>query len=148
MHENATLRRDLESWRGKAFTEEQAESFDITTLLGIPCMLNVVHKTAKSGNEYALIFSISRMPKKIECAPQINASFEFNFQEHFDKFESLPDWLQDKIKLSDEYKAKGLIATPPKAAQIITSTSDIDADFAMAGDDFSNAPDPDDELPF
>ena len=36
MHEKSTLRKDLESWRGKGFTELEAAKFDITKLLGWP----------------------------------------------------------------------------------------------------------------
>src|SRR3954469_527949 len=43
MHEKSTLRKTLASWRGKDFNEEQAKSFDVTTLIGAPCMLNIIH---------------------------------------------------------------------------------------------------------
>jgi hypothetical protein len=38
MHEKSTLRQFLESWRGKAFTEKEALSFDVTALIGKPCL--------------------------------------------------------------------------------------------------------------
>ena len=107
MYEKANLRKDLEGWRGKGFTDEQAKEFDITVLLGKPCMLNVIHKTSGAGNEYAMINSISGMPKSITCPPQINTNFEFNFTDKFDLkvLDSLADWLKSKIKESSEYKA-------------------------------------------
>ncbi|GAA4299610.1 phage replication initiation protein, NGO0469 family [Nibribacter koreensis] len=106
MHEKSTLRKDLESWRGKAFTEEEAKSFDITKLLGVPCMLNIIHKQSKSGNPYAVISAISTMPKGLTCDPQINPTFEFSVAE-FDiqKFAMLPEFLQEAVKESKEYKA-------------------------------------------
>jgi len=75
MNDKANLRKDLESWRGKAFTDEQAEKFDITNLLGVPCMLNIIHKTSKKGKDYAVISSITPIPRGLACPPQIKLIF-------------------------------------------------------------------------
>ena len=106
MHEKATLRKDLESWRGLGFTEEEAKSFDVTKLLGIPCMLSVVHTKSKSGDMYAKIGSISKIMKGMQCPPQFNPSFEFNYTDKFsdEVVEALPDFIKEKIKSSEEYK--------------------------------------------
>ena len=106
MHEKANLRKDLESWRGKGFTEKEAENFDITKLLGIPCMLSVIHKKAKNGNDYAIISGIATLPKGTECPEQINQNFEFNFEDKFneDILNGFPEFIKDKIKSSNEYK--------------------------------------------
>lgn len=105
LSEKANLRKFLESWRGKGFTAEEVKKFDITKLLGKPCMLSVIHKTSKQGKVYADISSASVIPKGLECPPQVNPNFEFNYMP-FDesKFNSLPDWLKDKIKTSQQYK--------------------------------------------
>jgi hypothetical protein len=105
MHEKATLRKFLAGWRGKDFTDEEAKSFDITKLLGVPCMISVIHKVSKDGKKYAEISSLSRLPKGMECPEQINPSFEFSVLE-FDqaKFDTLPEWLQNEVRASQEYK--------------------------------------------
>lgn len=107
LHEKSNLRKFLESWRGRGFTEEESKKFDITKLLGVPCMLSVIHKTSKQGKLYAEISSISTLPKSLTCPAQINPNFEFSLTDkEFDqkKFDSLPDWLKDKIKTSKEYR--------------------------------------------
>lgn len=106
MHEKATLRKFLESWRGKAFTEEQAKKFDITVLLGVQCLINVIHKTAKNGNTYAEIASVSPLPKGMLCPDPISKQVVLSY-DNFDEsvFDSLPDFLKDKIKSSKEYRA-------------------------------------------
>jgi hypothetical protein len=105
MHEKANLRRDLESWRGKGFSETEAVRFDITKLLGVPCMLNVIHKVSKSGNDFAAISSITPLAKGTSCPDQVNKSFEFGYAEFSQaKFDSLPEWLRDKMKATPEYK--------------------------------------------
>jgi hypothetical protein len=107
MYEKSNLRKILESWRGKGFTEDEAKSFDITKLLGKSCMLQIIHKETKKGTSYAIISSIAGMPKGINCPDQINSSFEFNFDNKFNPeiLESFPDFIKDKIKSSEEYKA-------------------------------------------
>lgn len=105
LHEKATLRKVLASWRGKDFSETEAKGFNILKLLGIPCMLNVIHKTSKTGNEYADIASVTPMPKGVGCPEQINKSIVWDFDEpDFVLLESLPDFIKDKIKSSDEYQ--------------------------------------------
>lgn len=105
MNEKGTLRKMLQSWRGKAFTEDEAKNFDITKLLGKSCMLSIVHKISKTGKTYAEIATISPLMKGMACPDQINESFEFNVLEfNEDKFNQLPDFIRDKVKTSAEYK--------------------------------------------
>ena len=105
LHEKATLRKFLESWRGKGFTDDEAKKFNIAKLIGIPCMLNIIHKVSETGNTYATIASVSAMPKGIACPDQINKSvlFSVNFPD-WDLFNTFPDFLKDKIKASKEYQ--------------------------------------------
>lgn len=106
MHEKATLRKFLESWRGQSFTEDQTKNFDISKLLGVPCMINVIHKVAKSGKKYAEIASISPVAKGMNCPDQVNPSFEFSYEPFSEeKYNALPQWLREKIATSAEYKA-------------------------------------------
>lgn len=101
--EKANLRKDLESWRGKKFSDDEAKGFDITKLLGVPCMLSIIHTESK-GNTYANIGNISGLAKGMVCPPQVNPTFEFSVTEFDeDKFNSMPQFLQDKIKGSKEY---------------------------------------------
>lgn len=105
MHEKSTLRKWLESWRGLAFTDEESRSFDISKLLGVPCALSIIHKIAKNGNKYAEIANVSTLMKGINCPPQVNKSFEFSVLDYDQqKFDSLPDFIKEKIKTSVEYK--------------------------------------------
>jgi hypothetical protein len=107
MHEKSSLRGFLTSWRGKGFTEDEAKAFDVTRLLGVPCMLSIVHEPGKKDPSriYDKIASVSTVMKGVVMPAQINQSFEFtleNFEQN--KFDSLPDFLKDKIRQSKEYK--------------------------------------------
>jgi hypothetical protein len=106
MHEKSGLRKFLGSWRGKSFTDDEAKSFDITKLLGVPCSLGISHKVSKTGKTYAEITSVSTLMKGMPIANQINPSFEFSVLEFNQaKFDTLPNFLKEKIVQSREYKA-------------------------------------------
>jgi hypothetical protein len=106
--EKSNLRKDLKSWRGKDFTQEEADAFDVSKLIGVPCMINVIHTPKKSDPSvfYETIVSISTLPKGFECPKQINESFEFSVSD-FDKekFDKLPEYFQKEVCKSKEYKA-------------------------------------------
>lgn len=107
MHEKATLRKDLESWRGKAYTNDEVKRFDITKLLGQPCLLNIVHETSKTdpSKVYVKVASVNKLMKGQEVAEQINPTRLLSFDKFdWNVFENLSDWLKDKIKSSEEYK--------------------------------------------
>lgn len=61
LHPKGNLRPDLESWRGRPFTEDEAVEFDLEKLLGANCQLNVIHNT-QDGNTYANVLSIVPAP--------------------------------------------------------------------------------------
>lgn len=125
MNEKATLRKMLESWRGVPFTEEQAKAFDITKLLGKPCMINVIHKKAKSsGKERAEIASIAAIPKGTEIPAQVNPTFELSYDNwNTGLFDTLPDFLKNKIKSSKEYAA--MIAPVSEALPAASNVDDL-----------------------
>ena len=103
MHEKAGLRKFLEGWRGKAFTEEEAKRFDITVLIGKEAMINVVH-TVKDGKTYANISTASPMMKGMSCPPQVNPTTVLSFDNFdFDVYNTLPEFLQNKIAATPEY---------------------------------------------
>lgn len=104
MHEKANLRAYLKSWRGKDFTEEEATAFDVTKLLGVPCMISVSNREDK-GKTYADISGISPVMKGLTVPPQINPNLEFNYDNfNFDKFKSFPEFIRKKMESSAEYK--------------------------------------------
>lgn len=105
-HEKSTLRKHLESWRGKRFTEDELETFDIKNLIGVGCLLNVVH-SEHDGNTYANIEAVARLPKGTQAPSLTNipvyVSLEpgaFNAAE----FNSLSDRMQETIAASPEYQ--------------------------------------------
>jgi hypothetical protein len=66
LHEKATLRRDLESWRGRAFTDKELEAFDLESLVSVGCLINVIHETG-NGSTFANVASVMRLPKGMKA---------------------------------------------------------------------------------
>jgi hypothetical protein len=106
MSTKSNLRKMLESWRGQAFTEAEAECFDITKLIGKPCMLNIIHKTSGKGNTYEQIAGVTAVPKGITVPPQITKTFVLSYDSFNEElFNSLPDFIKQKMMTSAEYAA-------------------------------------------
>lgn len=61
LSDKANLRKDLETWRGKKFTEDELQGFDVEKLIGANCLLNVMHEES-AGKTYANIKGV--MPLK------------------------------------------------------------------------------------
>lgn len=119
MHEKSSLRKDLESWRGKAYTEEEAKRFDITKLLGQPCIINIIHEAGKKDptKNYVKVTSISKLMKGTECPKQINKTRVLSFEDWDELlFTSLSDYMKEKIRSSEEYKQM-------MEPQVITATT-------------------------
>lgn len=51
LDERSNLRRDLEAWRGKPFTLNEAAGFDLERLIGVSCGLVVIHKPGRDGTK-------------------------------------------------------------------------------------------------
>jgi hypothetical protein len=125
MFDQANLRHDLESWRGKAFTDEEAKAFDITKLVGVPCLLNVVHALSQKGKNYSKITGVTPLIKGMNCPAQINPSFIFSYDTWEDqKFAGLPDYIKKRIEATPEFKARLEGPPPPTDEPIFQDDED------------------------
>jgi hypothetical protein len=131
MNEKALLRRDISAWMGKKITDDQAKKLDIFTLLGKTCMVNIAHVT-KGENTYANIISFAPLMKGYECPAPINEAFTYTPTAHDQAtFSKLPEFIQDKIKESDEYIAmsrneqKSSFNKPPQNFEELPDIDDI-----------------------
>jgi hypothetical protein len=99
MSEKANLRKFIESWFGKRFqTDEAASDFDVKSILGRKCLLNVTH-TEKGGKTYANISNATPIPKGMTAEyQQHNKSLYFSLASSDQSaYQALPEWLQKKI---------------------------------------------------
>lgn len=107
MHEKATLRKDLEAWRGAKFNDNDfgPGGFDVRNLLGKTSTISIVH-SVNGENTYANIASIGKAMKGVEVPDAINAPVYFSL-EAFDAqvFDTLSDKLKDFIRETPEYRS-------------------------------------------
>ena len=97
MNEKATLRKHLEGWRGKAFTDDEAGQFDVAALLGKACMLSVV-ESEHGGKTYSNISGIGKLPKGMDAPKAENPLLYFDNDSSRADLEKLPKWLREKIE--------------------------------------------------
>lgn len=96
MNEKAALRKDLESWRGKGFSDEEAANFDVAGILGKACLLSVV-ESESGGKTYSNIASISGVPKGMPIPKPENELLYYD-PDNLKAWDKLPKWLKDKIE--------------------------------------------------
>lgn len=121
----SNLRPTLESWRGKTFTPEELKGFDVTKVVGAPCMLAVVHK--ESGEKtYANISAIMAPPGAM-VVPEATRPlliYEIEMREG-GTWNQLSEWTQKKISESTEFTAKsGQVAQDRNGQAIKTVAED------------------------
>jgi hypothetical protein len=97
MNEKATLRKHLEGWRGKKFSDDEAAAFDVSALLGKACMLSVV-ESESGGKTYSNIAGIGSMPKGVPAPKAENPLLYFDSESAPEDLDSLPKWLREKIE--------------------------------------------------
>lgn len=126
LSEKSNLRPFLESWRGKPFTKEEEDGFEITALLGKICQLSIIHEPSADGKKtYANINGAFGIIKEQRDALVANPargkpsgellvySVDAHDQAIYDK---LPEWQQKLIDGRVQEKAASA-ATDQTAAK-------------------------------
>lgn len=117
LNEKAKLRQHLEAWRGKAFTQEELEGFDVKSLLGTSCMLSLAQK----DNGKIKVASVARIPKGLPVPTQTKPTVYFSL-DAFDQgvFDGLSDGIKKMIIQAPEYQAllSGVAATEPAGEKL------------------------------
>lgn len=106
LNESANLRQDLAAWRGRDFTSEELEAFDLRNIIGKSCLLNVIHKES-NGKTYANISSIMALPKGMEKGVLSGKPTVFDLDsDPLSAVEELPKWIADIVIKSQTYQEK------------------------------------------
>jgi len=105
LHPDSNMSKDLSSWRGKAFTEQEKAGFDITNLIGANCLLNIAHAQKQDKSMKDLIASITPLMAGMNKLQPENKTVDYSISDHGFNFEGVPDWAVKMIKESAEYKS-------------------------------------------
>ena len=115
LSDKASLRKDLASWRGRDFTEEEAKAFDVTKLLGAYCMVNVT-TSENNGKTYTNVAGLTPLPSALKNSKPnaVHENVIFNLDDpDWELFDSFHDKLKEAIKRSPEFaKAAGHSVAP------------------------------------
>jgi len=96
LSEKANLRKDLEAWRGKSFTKEELDGFDVDTILGKCCQIIVVHRE-KETKTYANVTGVAGWPKGVDRIKAENELISYA-GDNTTHYEKLPKWIrEDKL---------------------------------------------------
>ena len=133
-NEAATLRKDLQAWRGTPWTDKEAARFDLKNVLGQWCMLNVLHRPGnKDGKMFANVAGISPVPgflKKQGLPEGHNELQMFRLGDpDWELFETFSKGLKAKIESSPEYKALANTGASGNGKKSLSSMdNDLDGD--------------------
>ena len=99
IHEKSVLGQHLVNWRGRAFTEEERNGFDLFTIVGVPCMVSVTHKQ-KGEKIYANVSGIMGAPAGTVIpdpeTPQV--AYSPQAPDRAADWDKMPEWLQIKCR--------------------------------------------------
>ena len=106
----ATLRAVLESWRGKPFTNDEFNGFDLKNIIGANCQLNIVHKQGKAdpSKVYARIQGVVPLVKGMQPLKPTSDTIHWTIPDEgaITIPQGIPEWIGAKIVSSEEYKAR------------------------------------------
>lgn len=107
LNEKSKLCKDLIAWRGQPFTEEELKGFNLRNIVGAPCLLSIIH-TERNGQTYANISGIMKMPKSMSAmvVPTLDKMVFDLDDEDLTGINYLPEWVQNRVMESDEYKER------------------------------------------
>lgn len=121
MHEKASLRKTLEAWRGTPFikTDFGPNGFNVRKLIGVGCLLSILHEPKEGGGVYANIGAVMKLPRGMAAGDLYSSTAFLSLDaDEFDRevFNGLSDKLQETIKGSPEY---GYLSRPHEPADFV-----------------------------
>jgi hypothetical protein len=136
--EKATLRKDLQAWRGRDFTADELRGFELKNVLGAWAMITAAKSMGNNGKEYTNVISINPVPvaiKKAGLPEGFNKLSMFVIDEpDMELFETFGDGLKEKIRATPEWRARNGGQEQPSAKKPSSGGSGFD--------------DMDDDIPF
>lgn len=118
VNKKATLRKDLDSWRGRGFTDEEAKAFQVANLINAPCMLSITHTPKDDGpGVWVNIASVSGIPRGMQVPELTHKRVHWELEQGKDAtFNALPEWMRDVINKCVEWCPTDTAAFAPTDA--------------------------------
>lgn len=94
LHEKSNLRKHLKTWRGRDFTKDELEEFDLENLISAPCQLVITHNE-NEGTVYANVQSVLKAGKS-----KLSASGKYKRVK--DREENKGEGVQEDVEENDK----------------------------------------------
>ena len=146
LNENATLFKDLKSWRGKPFSEKDLNGFELPKVLGVTAELEMVKQN--KDLDKVRIDSVYKPDGGMKKKATQNAVVQFDIdiyakewtgescaesKEMCDIVEGMPPWMKEMI--DDSFEIKAAQAKAPAEKSVSGGLADLAKDDALAEDD-------------
>ena len=116
----SNLRKFIETWNSKSYSDEEFMEFDLFEQIGKPCQLNVVLNETK---EYANVDNLMPIPKGFPAPTTTTEFIRWDMDAWDDAvFEKIPEWIREKIKKSTEYQKEH---APETEIKVDTGTGEV-----------------------
>ena len=134
-HEKSNLTKDLTSWRGKPFTDEERAGFDLRKVARKNCLIQIIH-TQRGDKTYANVATVAKLMAGMEEKEPENPVVIYDMGVDGTNFpESMPEWIRKRVMASQEMQEKA-----------VKEGGEIPPDEPSG--DFDDAPELDETIPF
>lgn len=147
--DKANFSKLIAQWRNRPLSAQEKESFDPMIMINKTGMVSFIHQRKSkfkdqeiakvdSSNTVLKFNGIMQKPEEVVCPPMISKPIKWDWDkiteghEEFslEKFKTLPSWMQEKIKTSQEFRKYGKFdeAEPDNAHDEPITDQDVKTD--------------------
>lgn len=106
LNKKGNLRQALVAWRGKDFTPEELERFDLRNIVGTSCLINIVQNDS-NGKTYSNVSGIMALPKGMPKGKLASDPLIFDLDaDDLSILNTFPKYLREKIERSETYQER------------------------------------------
>ena len=108
-NERSNFARDIKAWR--KIGQADFAALNPAELINAGCQLSVVHET-RDDKTFVNVDAIIGLPKGVTVQP-MSEPVIYDADDHDETaFARLPEWVQNRIKQSEQWKAREMVALP------------------------------------
>lgn len=105
-NEKSNFRKTLTSWRGRDFSDDELNDFDLSRLVGVPATVSVSTKES-GGKTVSYISAITKPMRDNKNVPSRKILFDLSNNSTFDSVSMMTNWMIDLINRSEEAVKNG-----------------------------------------
>jgi hypothetical protein len=94
LHEKSRLRPMLEAWRGKKFSEDELDGFDLEKLIGANCQVQIIHNPKQDGSIGAFVQAV---------VPVARGGTRLRVSEDYVRYQDRPENKHAQTATADEF---------------------------------------------